>query len=99
MRVLPERGNELWMPFLELLERQPAALLHQVDEAEVARAEHDDVPVGDVVLGPLLLLSGRLGEGVADHGVLFVTAGNPFHGAARAASARPARRGRTRCAA
>ena len=71
------------MPLLDLLESQAAALLHQVDEAEVARAEHDDVPVGDVVLGPLLLLPGRLGEGVADHGALLVAAGDPCHVAAR----------------
>ena len=35
---------------LDLLERQPARLVHQVDEPEVARAEHDDVLAGDVVL-------------------------------------------------
>ena len=51
--VLAQGGHELRVPLLDLLERQPAALLHQVDEPEVARAEHDDVPVGDVVLGPL----------------------------------------------
>ena len=43
------------MALVDLFERQPAALLHQVDEAEVAGAEHDDVAIGDVVLGLLLL--------------------------------------------
>ena len=62
---------------VDLLERQPAALLHQVDEPEVARAEHDDVAVGDVVLGPLGLLPGRLADGVADHRALLVAAGDP----------------------
>ena len=55
------RGCSSRVALVDLLERQPAALLHQVDEAEVARAEHDDVAVGDVVLRPLLLLApGRL---------------------------------------
>ena len=52
VRVRAEGGDELRVALVDLLERQPAALLHQVDEAEVARAEHDDVAVGDVVLGP-----------------------------------------------
>ena len=51
--VRAEGGHELRVARLDLLERQPAALLHQVDEPEVARAEHDDVLVGHVVLGPL----------------------------------------------
>ena len=52
VRVRAERGKQLRVPRVDLLERQPAALLHQVDEPEVARAEHDDVAVGDVVLRP-----------------------------------------------
>ena len=71
------------MPRLDLLERQPAALLHQVDEPEVARAEHDDVLIGDVVLGPLGLLPRRLADGVADHRALLVPAGDPGDLAAR----------------
>ena len=79
--VLAQGGHELRVARLDLLERQPAALLHQVDEPEVARAEHDDVAVGDVVLGPLRLLSRRLAEGVADHRALLVPAGDPGHAA------------------
>ncbi len=62
------------MPLVDLLHGEPAALLHQVDQAEVARAHHDDVAVGDVVLGLLLLRrrARRLGDGEADHGVLLV---------------------------
>ena len=56
-----KRGDQVRMALVDLLERQPAALLHQIDEAEVARAEHDDVAVGDVVLRPLRLLPGRVG--------------------------------------
>ncbi len=81
--VRAEGGHELRVPRLDLLERQPAALLHQVDESEVARAEHDDVPVGDVVLGPLGLLSRRLADGVADHRALLVPAGDSGDLAAR----------------
>ena len=40
------------MPLLDLLEREPA-LLHEVDEPEVAGSENDDVPISDVVLRPL----------------------------------------------
>ena len=66
------------MAFLQLLERQPPVLLHQVDEPEVARAEDDDALSADVVLGALLLLRspGGLPEGVADHVVLLVAAGH-----------------------
>ena len=39
------------MAFLQLLERQPPVLLHQVHEPEVARAEDDDALSADVVLG------------------------------------------------
>ena len=45
VRVLAERGQEPRVPLLDLLERQAAGLLHQVDEPEVAGAEHDDVAV------------------------------------------------------
>ena len=38
------------------------SLLHQVDEAEIAGAEHDDVAAGDVVLLRLRLPPGRLAQ-------------------------------------
>jgi uncharacterized membrane protein len=50
------------MLLVDLLERQAAAFLHQVDEAEVARAEHDGVAVGNVVVDGLVLVS-RNAEG------------------------------------
>ncbi len=71
------------MAFVDLLEREPAAFLHQVDEAEVARAEHDDIAVGDVVLGPLRLLPGGVADGVSDHRALLVSPGDPLDGALR----------------
>ena len=70
------------MPLVDLLEGQPAALLHEVDEAEVARAEHDHVAVGDVVLGLLRLLPGRFAHSESDHGALLVPARDPGHLAA-----------------
>ena len=48
------------MARLDLLERHPVLVLHQVDEAEVARAEHDDRVEGD---DPLAAFSPR----AADH--------------------------------
>ena len=35
------------MPLVDLFHREPTALLHQVDESEIAGAEHDDVAIGD----------------------------------------------------
>src|SRR3954469_1227077 len=62
------------MAGLELLARRPPAGLQQVDEAEAARAEDDDVAARDVVLRRLRLPSRRLGRRVADHRVLLVAA-------------------------
>ena len=78
MLVATEGRDQGRMAFLQLLERQPPVLLHQVHEPEVARAEDDDALSADVVLGALLLLRspGGLPEGVADHVVLLVAAGH-----------------------
>ena len=43
VRVRAQRRDQLRVARVDLLERQPARLVHQVDEAEVAGAEHDDV--------------------------------------------------------
>ena len=77
VRVLAQRGQELRVPLLDLLERQAARLLHQVDEPEVAGAEHDDIAVRDVILRPLRLLARRLADGEPDHRALLVAAGDP----------------------
>ena len=89
------------MALVHLLEREAASLLHQVDEAEVARPHHDDVPIRDVVLLALLRgrLAGRLAERVPDHRVLLVAARDAARRSRARASVRRARRGRTRCAA
>ena len=78
MGVPAERGHELRVPGVELLERQPTLLLHQVDEAKVPGAEDDRGLAADVVLGALLLrrAPGCLAERVADHRVLLVAAGD-----------------------
>ena len=80
MRVGAELRDQPRVALVDLLEREPARLLHQRDEAEVPRAEHDDLPVRDVVLRtlPLLLVgsSGRLADGEPDHRMLLVAAGD-----------------------
>ena len=49
-----QRRDQLGVALADLLERQPPRQLHQVDEAEVARAEDDDVAAGHVGLRGLL---------------------------------------------
>src|SRR5512132_2386441 len=80
MRMLAERRNETRMALLDLLERQPAGFCHQVDKAEIARAEHDDLLARDVFLRTLLrFLAGGLAERVPDHRLLLVAACNLLH--------------------
>src|SRR4029079_16336994 len=67
-----ERGHEPWVALLDLLQRHPPRLVHEVDEPEVARREHDDVLARDVVLRLLLLrpttrrLADRVPDGLVD---------------------------------
>ena len=75
VRVRGERGQQARVPLVDLLARHSARLVHQVDEAEVARRQHNDLLSRDVVLRMLLLgLAAGLAEGVADGGVVLVTA-------------------------
>ena len=67
------------MPLVDLFHREPAALLHQVNEAKVSRAENDDLLIGYVVLGTLWLFPRGLGKRVPDHRVLFVASGEVAH--------------------
>jgi len=80
--VLAERGDQLRVALLDLLQGQPARLVHQVDETEVPRAEDDRVLLAHVLLGPALLagllaLSGRLVERRAHHLLVLILASDP----------------------
>src|SRR4051812_35977258 len=80
VRVLTQGGDEPRVVLVQLLERQPALWLHQVDESQIARAEDDDLAVRDVILWALRLRpAGRLVCGVLDHRALLVTSGEPGH--------------------
>ena len=79
MRVLTECRDQPRMALVDLFEREPARLLHQRDQAEVPRAEHDDLSVRDVVLRALALVflgrypsAGRLTDCEPDHRLLLV---------------------------
>ena len=63
--MLAQHLNETRVPLVDLLERKPVGAVHQVDQAEVPRAEHDDV--GAVELAPLtrLPVAGPAGGGAA----------------------------------
>src|SRR5438046_6886419 len=82
--VLTESRQEARMPLLDLLAGETAPLPHQVDEAEVARSEHDYLLVRDVVLRAFLLprAAGRLADRVADVAVVLVSTADARHGAA-----------------
>src|SRR5512132_1003983 len=83
MGVVAKRRDQVGVALVHLLERKAATLLHQVDETEVARTQHDRVLVVDVVLA---LLAGRapcrLAERVTDHRGLLVAASYAAHAAA-----------------
>jgi hypothetical protein len=79
--VLAERSDQTRVARLDLLQRQPPRLVHEVDEPEVPRAHHHHRLVGHVVPRSLLLAgaAGRLAEGVAHHRVLLVAARHLRH--------------------
>src|SRR5262245_37635673 len=72
--MVAKRRQQPWMPRLDLLERQPAALFHQVDKTEVSGTENDHLSVRDVVLRALLLLPSRLRRRVSNGCALLVAA-------------------------
>ena len=57
-----------------VLERGPVPVAHQVDQPEVAGAEHDDVLIGHVVLLVLPRRARRLARGARDGRVVLVAA-------------------------
>ena len=94
-------GISCGMALVDLLERQPPRLLHQVDEAEVPRAEDDDLAAADVVLGALLRRLRPVASPTAWPTIASCSSppAKPVTRRAGRASARPARRARSRCAA
>ena len=93
-----QRGEQLAGGAVDLLARHPPRRAHEVDEAEVARAQDDDVAPGDGLLVGAWPAARRLVQGVVDHGLLLVAAG-ALRRRPRSATGGRARRGRSRCAA
>ena len=83
MGVSGERSDQVGVALLDLLGAQPALLLHQVDEAEVAGAQHDGVLVAHPVLLMLAAAAGRFVERLPDRGVVLVAAAHSRHVAPR----------------
>ena len=67
------------MTRVDLLQREPARLVEQVDEAEVPGAEHDHVLAADVLLRRLPLAARRLVDGASDRALVLVTRGGLLH--------------------
>ena len=55
MRMLAQGREQLRVSLVDLLEREPPRLLHQVHQPEVAGAENDHLAIRDVVLRALAL--------------------------------------------
>ena len=51
VRVGPQGADELRMTFVDLLLRQPPLKVHEIDEPEVAGAEHHDLRLAERRLG------------------------------------------------
>ena len=77
--VSAERWDQVGVALLDLLGAQPALLLHQVDEAEVAGAQHNGVLVAHPVLLMLAAAAGRLVKRLPDRGVVLVAAAHTPH--------------------
>ena len=71
------------MALLDLLGAEPAFLLHEVDEAEVAGAKHDGVLVARPVLFMVAAAAGRFVDRLPDRGVVLVAAAHTPHVAPR----------------
>src|SRR3954451_12686618 len=70
-----ERRQQLGVALVDVLERHAFRTLHEVDEAQVAGAEDDDVALGRLLLlalGGLLGAARRLVEGARDAGGVLV---------------------------
>ena len=75
MRVLAQRRDQLLVALVDLLERQPARLAHQVDRPRFPDPSTTaSRPDTSFLVGLPRLLAGRLVHGVADHRLLLVAA-------------------------
>src|SRR5580700_5860122 len=60
------------MALVDLLEIKAAALVHQIDEPEIARGEHDHVVLADAAIAGAVDAPGRLGDRVPDRRVVLI---------------------------
>ena len=81
--VSSECSDQIGMALLDLLGAEPVLLLHEVDEAEVAGAEHDGVHVAQPVLLMVATAAGRFVKRLPDRGVVLVAATHARHVAPR----------------
>ena len=74
VRVSAELRDQLRVPFLNLLERQSPRLVHEVDETEVPRGEHDSISVRNAFCLATVggWRAGGLLHRVSDHRVVLV---------------------------
>ena len=72
MGVSNERSDQVGVALVDLLGAQPAFLLHEVDEAEVAGAQHDGMLVARTVLFMVAAAAGRFIDRLSDRGVMLV---------------------------
>jgi hypothetical protein len=68
-----------WVALLDLLGVEPALLVHQIHEAEVAGAQHDGVLVAHPGLLMVAAAAGRFVERLPDRGVVLVAAAHAPH--------------------
>src|SRR5829696_5537792 len=70
------------MPLIDLFERQPPRLLHEVDQPEISGSEYDHLAVRDVLfrgLAPFGSAACCLSDRQSDHLTLLVAAGVTAH--------------------
>src|SRR3954451_25264197 len=79
MRVSAQCREKVGMLRLDVLEHETALLAHQIDEAEVPRAEHDDVAIAHPRLAMRRLHPGRLLHRMPYRRVVLVAAADTRH--------------------
>src|SRR5215210_932177 len=87
--MLAQRGDEARVALLDLLAGQPMAPFHQVDQTQVARAEHHDLTISDAPLRRSRALRrsrGRLGDRMANRTLVLVAGLDSAHAPGREAA-------------